>query len=531
MNLNENFFETKNEKLKCFLINFIKYNSNINNSFEYRSIHLSSIKIQAIFNNYTNNVFICLYNIKKGIIPIKLFLLHISICYKNIYLKLSKSIENNEDLFALVFNEILFIPFMHNFDNVYRQLKKKIDLVLFGNSEYISSMMIDLNTSKIINDLGNLFQNNYKASFFQYENKKIILEEIIFHGLNLKHNYLKSTDKNLEKIQNCIKLELRATFPKPLFIIKFFPVLKGVAIIHYFNQYKLSKAQVKNPNNPNTYIYDNYKEVDITFFNLLEQLDEKNLEYIKMVENFFFEYFFVLGNNSKENISTDIMTYKGKDYNLLYINKDILIILKEIIMEYFKDENDLIFKLKKKLLEEYEKQISNNNIKNNLIQDTSISKDEKITHNNNINNDGNNPLELSYQNFIKEFRESLLMKNKTNNNELVGLSDINVMLPGDFSHINEYSELNLTKINLNIIKRNIVTTTLESQNKEFSIYNNNGIMTLGTKNLNTEVDKEGDAIINNEPFNINITNISNNIEHSKEEWGFKSILTNKNIKK
>jgi hypothetical protein len=123
------------------------------------------------------------------------------------------------------------------------------------------------------------------------------------------------------------------------------------------------------------------------------------------------------------------------------------------------------------------------------------------------------------------------------------LNDINVLLPDDFSNINEYSELNLTKNNLNILKRNIVTTTLESQNKEFSIYNNNGIMT--TKNLKTEVDNKvapifinepfnKDAINisnNNEPFKIDVTYISNNIEPSKDEWGFKSILAEKHLKK
>ena len=526
--------------------NCVKYNShNINKSYEYRTIYFLSLKIQAIFNKYTNNVYICIFNLKKGIIPIKLFLLHISICYKNIYLKLSKSIEKNESLFALVFSEILFIPLMHNFDNVYGQLKRKIDLVLFGNSEYISSMMIDLNTNKIINDIGNLFQKNYKSSFLQYTNRNIILEEIIFHGLNLKQNYSKSYDKNLDKIENSLKLELRSTFPKLLFIIKFFPIFKGIVLVHYFNQYKLSKTLIKNPNNPNVFIYDNYKEVDIAFFNLLGQLDENNLEYIKKIEKFFFEYFFILGNNSKENISTDLMTYKGKDYNLLYINKEILQLLKQIIMEYFKDEKDLIFKIKKKLLEEYQNQVNNNNIQSDLIQENSVTKSDKINSKNNINNEEKNLLEFSYQDFLKEFRENLLVKNKNtnNNNESVGLNDINVLLPDDFSNINEYSELNLTKNNLNILKRNIVTTTLESQNKEFSIYNNNGIMT--TKNLKTEVDNKvapifinepfnKDAINisnNNEPFKIDVTYISNNIEPSKDEWGFKSILAEKHLKK
>ena len=99
-----------------------------------------------------------MFNKKNGFIPSKLFLLHITICYINIYLKLSKYLENNEELFALIFDEIFLIPFIHNFDKAYKQLMKKIDLLLFGNSEYISSMMVDLESNEIISDIGILFQ-------------------------------------------------------------------------------------------------------------------------------------------------------------------------------------------------------------------------------------------------------------------------------------------------------------------------------------------------------------------------------------
>ena len=97
----------------------------------------------------------------------------------------------------------------------------------------------------------------------------------------------------MDKIENSIKLELRATFPKPLFIIKFFPILKGIVIVHLFYQYKLSKTQIKNQNNPNSFIYDKYKEIDIIPFNLFNQLEAHNLEQIKNIEHFFFEYFFI----------------------------------------------------------------------------------------------------------------------------------------------------------------------------------------------------------------------------------------------
>lgn len=497
-NLNEDM------QLDNFLKKFTKVNSHsINKKYEFRTIYISSIVIQFFFNNNSNNVFVCLFNKKEGIFPIKLFLLHMYTSYKNINLKLSKYLENNENYFNLVFKEIFLIPLIHNFDNIYKKLQKKIDLILFGNSEYITSMMIDLETNKVLCDLGNLLQKNYKSSFLQIKNKKHILEEIIYHGKNLKKEYLKSNDKNIDKNRNCLKLELRATFPKPLYIIKFIPILQGVVIVHYFSQYKLSKSQIRNPNNPNVFIYDNYREIDIGFFNLFEQFEENNAEQIKNIEKYFFEYFLLLGNNCKEigNVSSNLMTYKNRDYNLIYLNKDIFNFIKEIIKEYFKDEKELIFKLKKKLFEENEK-IENNvsTYKNELIQD-------------NLNK--NNQMEFTYMDFIKEFKK---------NRDLLGVNDITIIMPGE---MNEHSELTFTVDNISAIKRNIVSNN--NLDNGLNIYNNYyRFITTDNKSQITEIENDNNT---NQPFNIDVTNIINNVEVSKDESGFKSILADRNKQK
>ena len=547
---------TNNKELFTgFLKNFIKYcNKETNKTFEYKAIYTSSITIQGLLINSFKNVLVCIFNKKVIFTPIKLFLLYISICYKNIYLKLSKNIENNEKLFSLVFTEIFLFPFIHNFDKIFSQLKKKMDLILFGNSEYITTMMIDLEANRVICDIGNLFQKNYKSAFLQFKKRKEILEEIIFHGRNLKKNYIKSYDKNINRTNNTLKLEFRATFPKPLFIIKFFPILEGVAIIHYFNQYKLSKSQIRNPYNPNSFIYDNYKEIDMSFFNLFNQLDENNfnLKQLIYIEKFFFEYYLLLGSNCKEtgNTPNKLMTYKGRDYNLIYLNNDIFQLIKGIVMEYFKDEDDLLFKLKKKLIEKNEIienkitnvntntntnintdmnaniNLNNNSKRNELIQETSISKSEIFNEDKNNNNTDKDPLEFPYKDFIKVFKSNLLLNN-INNNRFINLNDINVILPGENSNLNEYSELNLTKNNINMIKRNVMSSSLENNSNEFNIYNNYGIMNSESKNMKTEEDNEGIPNNTNEPFNIDLTNIANNVEPSKDGWGFKSILYDK----
>ena len=444
--------------------------------------------------------------------------------YKNLYFKFAKILDNNESLFSLIFNEILISPLINNFDNAYIQLSKKIDLIIFENSEYITSFLFDLNENKIIFDLGNFFQKNYKSSFINYQNKKEIIEELAFHGLYLKNKFIQSIDKKIDTISNCKKIELRATFPKPLFIIKFIPIFQGATIIHLFNQYKLAKVRKLNQLNPNIFYFDAYKEIDISFFSLLEEIENDNNNYfqINIIEKFFFEYFLLLGNNIKEinveenKINSKIMTYKNRDYNLLYLNKDIIKIMKTIIMENYKDETDLIYKLKKKFKEENDK--NKNKIK--------LTK-ENFLINYNINNIDKNPLEFTYDKFIKQFKSTEL-NNKLNNNDLIGLNDINIFLPTGFSNINEFSELNLSKDNFNIISRNI--TTLNTNHfKELNIYSNTYF--YGTaptdKNKIKENEEKEENINTNEPFISEATNIEFNTEINNEESDMNSIFIKK----
>ena len=518
------------EKLIKILENFIKNEpNNTTQCYTFKKIFLSSMIIQGFFSQHFNNIFICIFNKEVKSIQRKLFFLHIFIAYKNIYLKLSKYLENNEKLFSLIFHEILLGPLIHNFDNVYKQLSKKINLVVFENSEYFSSMLIDLNTKEIICDLGNLFQKNYKISFLQFNNHKEIINELVFHGLNLKNNYIKSTDKNIDIIYNCKKIEFRTTYPKPLFIIKFIPTFEGTIIAHVFHQYKLAKIRKVDPQFPKKIVYDKYKEIDISYFNIFEVIDGVNYSQIKLIENFFFEYFLLLGNNCKDlvdnqnKVNTKIMTYKNRDYNLLYLNGEITQTLINVIKEYFKDEKDLIYKLKKKLREENDKNCYP------ITQETlSYKTGGKLNNTTNEKNEDNildkNPLELSYSKFTKEFK-SIELYYKLNNNDLIGLSYINTSLPEDFSNINEYSELNLTKENLNAIKRNI-TTKRSEENEELNIYSNNYYLVDSTerKKINSEIEEKDEIINTDEPFKSDATNIGVKFDLSKDESVIKTLL-------
>ena len=524
------------EILKKFLTNFIKINAPIkeNESYTFKTIFLSSMIIEGFFSQFSDNIFICIFNKDVDRNQRKLFFLHIFSAYKNLFLKFSKILDNDEKIFSLIFHELLLGPLIHNFDNAYIQLSKRLELVILDNTEYITSLLIDLNNKNIICDIGNLLEKNYKTSFIQFQNRKKIINELISYGLFLKTNYIKSSNKNLDKIQNSMKIELRATYPKPFFIIKFIPILQGAIIVHLFSQYKISKLKMIDPNNPNALLYESYKEIDISNFNLFFEIEEEDDFFqIKLIETFLFEFFLLLGNNCK--VTTDnkalqnskLMTYKDKEFNLIYLNKRIIKMMKEIMMEYYIDEKDLIYKIKRSLKEENYK-----NNENQLTEEVSNAKMGQIStsaNNNYIDIQNNNiteknSLEFSYNNFIREFK-SIELNYKVNNNDLIGLSQMDIVMDHNFSNINEFSELNLSKENINIVKRNI-TSKSKKQPEEFNIYSNSNYSIDDSTKIKKIKTETVDYILStNEPFKTNITKIGYKDEDvSKDESVFKSLI-------
>ena len=540
----------------------LKINYNTNESYYYKTIYFSSIIIQALINFDNINIYLCISeknnNYKNQIKFNKLLLLHSAISYRNIYYKLSKFLPNNKNLFPTIYSEIFIVPFLNNLNKILTLTSKKIDLVLFGNSEYISTMVLDLENKEIIYDTGYLVQKNYRTSILDISKKNEIMDEIYFFGQKLKNNYLKSNDKNLDKIENCIKLELRATFPKPLLMIRFYPLLKGVLLVHVFHQYKLSKIQILNPVMNEDYLYEKYKEIDITFFDLLKEIEEFNAKEVILIEKFFFEYFLILGSNIKEigkntNFNKNLMTYKSKDFDLIYLNKQILQMIKSCIAQFQfiknKTDNDLINRIKKILGEEYEKYRKEDI--NNTNGNININNNLKITK---------NILEFPFIDFIKEFDlKKIFIKDikeekegEENNNSItiINENDINIRIKDDESNVDEYSNLNLSKDNLDLVKRTIITsatrqnlisktnsksntntnsnTNLINYEINENIYRNYDLFNPETRNTKTEEEKKEYPLNKDEPFKIDITNIQNNIiENSKEESELKSILTPK----
>ena len=558
-------------KTEKIITSFVKkyQKTNCNNLINFIKVDISIYYILILNNRNINNIFLGIFKKNFETQLAKLFLLHLTQSYQNILIKLDKNFDDSENTFPIIYTQIFLTPFSHNLDNMIKSISKKIDLLLFGNADYSTSLFIDLESGEILYDLNKILLSGKLEDLISLKKNKPILDEIIFHGKKLRQKYLDLKDKNREQIFNTIKLEFRATFPRPVFYIKFLPILDGAVIVHVFTQYKLSKTQILNSNH--FYVFDSYKEIDIAYNNIFSTVegDELDLEKINNFQNFFFEYFLLLGknnnisksksknkskytNNNNQVVESQIslsigphaivpnpITYMNKDYKLKYLDNGIFILICDVIKEYYKDITDLLYKLKKKLKEE-ETKIKNNN----LIEETVSTRFPNSAFqgaNPNINRNYNNicfekeknirgPLDFGYVSFIKEFQN---LESENQNNESLDVGDINILMKNENSNINEYSELNFTKDNLDVLKRDF--------SKKCSINNidNNfhDKKIIERKNIYESNNSEngGDVISNNtnynnynEPFNIDVTNIIKNTEISKDEWGVKSILSDKN---
>ena len=109
-----------------------------------------------------------------------------------------------------------------------------------------------------------------------YKCKKLY-EEIIYQSKTMYNNYIKEYNWRFTSADSdfrFVKFECTSTYPRLLFIIRFVPVLKGLAIIHVYSQKKLSR---NNDTNIQMEQGINCKEVDFIFGSFMK--GNKNFEF------------------------------------------------------------------------------------------------------------------------------------------------------------------------------------------------------------------------------------------------------------
>ena len=259
---------------------------------------------------------------------------------------------SNDMIKNKIFEEFLFLPLKEHFQNICLKILQRKNTLL-SNFKYKGFYVIELENPKILFSLSSIINKN---KIEKISNLDSLWKELLYHLTNLKHSYKEKFSNKFESSDYqdyFVKLEYTSTFPRLIFIIKFIPILKGIALIHIYSQNKLSRSENENKI---------YKEFEIIYGN--DVIKESNhIEYRfnepkihKEIEMFFIEFYIC------SNSSIDLFYYPKQD--LKYFNFDFLMVIKNVLIEEQNNNNndlDSIF----------------NSIINKLYEEFLISKDNE----------------------------------------------------------------------------------------------------------------------------------------------------------
>ena len=261
------FSDTENDKSYSIHNNFLAIINNIivklNKNKKYKNksdininiIILDNIdKIVLVDIEKVNIISIGIFSIKTKTIIIKFYLLNFMITFIN-YLQ-ERAIFNtdkiiNNKIYIDIYKSFLFMPFNKYFDLLCRQIFKRQKLK-FKNIFYKTYYLVELNSDKIIFSLQSLYNinknNGQGESKYQLKihKKDQIWNEVLYHCHKLKNHYMNKYSLNFieDQYQNYYaNIELKSTFPRRGFLIKFLPILNGLALIHEYIQIKLTSIK------------------------------------------------------------------------------------------------------------------------------------------------------------------------------------------------------------------------------------------------------------------------------------------------
>ena len=481
-------------------------------------------------------------NTKTSII--KLYLLNFLIMFFN-YLEVDANLISNLDnnnIQINIFKEFLYSPFHQYYLTLTRQIFKR-QQIKFKNIFYNNYYLIETITNKIIFSYESLYNNN-NASFKEYQikihNNENIWNEILYHCHVLKNNYMNQYSLNFDEdnYENYYAVfELKSTFPRRTFIIRFLPVLNGLGLIHEFVQTKLSSNEGNEINHYKEYesIYGYLNEVNTISQKTCNSTHSRFILFkneptiLKKINNFF------VGSLNLKNQQIDLFFWRK--HNNIFICEEIMKVINIYLTKekQLNNNNNILKEIEKELYDEYQEDIRqktdldlniyNNNINNILL----YNNDDYFTENNLsqkidlgiskqfilftlFNNSDKNTSKISKVlssqkdlTFLKD--NSLLKKFPSSKKNLTKLSDIlNEKISENIGSYN-CSNNKILKENNSVKISNICDSTNNMLNIENSVEENNLF------NINISIIQNKEQKINN---NDN-SNIINNKTQNEEE--------------
>ena len=413
--------------------------------------------------------------------------------------------KSNDNISLDIYKSFLFLPFKKYFEFLSRKIFKRQKLKI-QNIFYKNYYLVELGSDQIIFSIQSLYNINSEygegGSKYQFKihKKDQIWKEILFHCHALKNNYMNKYSLNFNEL-NYQKyyaiLQLKSTFPRRTFFIKFLPILNGLALIHEYVQIKL--ASIKGDENV-------YKECESIYGfkeDIKNQNDKNNNRLIflkneplilKKVHLFFIESFLIKVQS--------LGLFNGDKRNNIYFCQEIMDIINRHIVS-LKNYN-ILKNIEKALYEEYLEIIntkandyeinSNNNLILKNINDNSSSTNDIY----NIDEDNSQKLSLNINKkfilmtlFDKEFNLE-----KDNSNIRNSFSQKNFNIHKDNNIIDGNKKFSNSKKDVNKLSE-ILNQNISDYTSTFNIY----------KNHKTDENNYNDNIENNSFKTNNIYNI------------------------
>ena len=218
-----------------------RYNKNSQKLINHNIFIIKGKKIVTV-DILTSNIIsiaICSNETKSKLIYF--FLLKVTMAFLN-YMKM-QNCNSSYNIHSIIYETFLLSPIKNHFYYVMKEVFRRYTL-FFNIINYKNFYLIDLFSNEIILSLESLYDQNTNGEVEMKFSNKIIWNEILFHAQNLKRDYIKKNKKifqteNFETFY--AKIEFKATYPRLIYIIKFLPLLDGMALVYEYTENKLSK--------------------------------------------------------------------------------------------------------------------------------------------------------------------------------------------------------------------------------------------------------------------------------------------------
>ena len=147
------------------------------------------------------------------------------------------------NIHSIIYETIFLSPIKNHYSLAIREVFRRYTLYI-NNILYKNFYLINLCNDDIILSLESIFDLNTNGYMEMKIQNKLIWNEILYHSHILKDDYIKK-NKNIFQIENLqdfyTKVEIKATYPRLIYIIKFLPLLGGLALVYEYSQNKMSK--------------------------------------------------------------------------------------------------------------------------------------------------------------------------------------------------------------------------------------------------------------------------------------------------